>query len=197
MNDEDFFNLTIILENNQVKLCPLMAEHFENLLPIALEKSLWQFTTAKINSVADFKVYFDIALLEKQQKKSYPFIVFDKINNQYAGSTRFANIDFKHKRTEIGWTWLRTSLHNTGFNRECKFLMLDYVFERMLFNRVELKTNILNQRSQKAMRKLGAIEEGVFRKHSINDDGTVRDSMFFSFINDDWSFIKENYFNGL
>jgi len=197
MNDEDFFNLTIILENNQVKLTPLMAEHFEDLLPIAMEKSLWQFTTAKINSAADFKVYFDTALLEKQQKKSYPFIIFDKINNQYAGSTRFANIDFKHKRTEIGWSWLRTSLHNTGFNRECKFLMLRYVFEKMLFNRVELKTNILNQRSQKAMRKLGAIEEGVFRKHSINDDGTVRDSMFFSFINDEWSFIKENYFSGL
>jgi RimJ/RimL family protein N-acetyltransferase len=197
MNFEFFFDTAIILENEQVKLSPLMLEHFEVLLPIALEKSLWEFTTAKINSAADFKAYFDTALLERQQKKSYPFVIFDKINNQYAGSTRFGNIDFRHKRTEIGWTWLRTSLHSSGFNRQCKFLLLSYAFEKLLLNRVELKTNLLNQRSQKAIRKLGAVEEGVFRKHIINDDGTVRDSMFFSFINDEWPLIKEKFFNGL
>jgi RimJ/RimL family protein N-acetyltransferase len=197
MNYEDFFDNTIILENEQVRLSPLMPEHFEVLLPIALEKSLWQFTTAKINSAADFKVYFDTALLERQQKKSYPFVIFDKNTNQYAGSTRFGNIECKHKRTEIGWTWLRTSLHSTGFNRQCKFLLLSFAFEKLLFNRVELKTNLLNLRSQKAMRKLGAVEEGVFRKHIINDDGTVRDSIFFSFINDDWPLIKKKFFTDL
>jgi RimJ/RimL family protein N-acetyltransferase len=111
MNIESFFDAVIILETEKVKLSPLMAEHFECLLPIAMEKPLWEFTTAKIQSEADFKVYFETALLEREQKKSYPFVIFDKINNQYAGSTRFGNVDFRHKRTEIGWTWLRSSLH--------------------------------------------------------------------------------------
>jgi RimJ/RimL family protein N-acetyltransferase len=74
--------------------------------------------------------------------------------------------------------------------------LLSFAFEKLLFNRVELKTNILNQRSQRAMRKLGAVEEGIFRKHIINDDGTIRDSMFFSFINDEWPFTKEKFFEG-
>jgi RimJ/RimL family protein N-acetyltransferase len=197
MNDENFFDRDIILENEQVKLIPLTAEHFDELLPIALEKSLWQFTTAKINSAADFKVYFDTALQERQQKKSYPFAIFDKEHNQFAGSTRFGNIDFKHKRTEIGWTWIRTSLHSTGFNRNCKFLLLSFAFEKLLLNRVELKTSSLNERSQKAMRKLGAVQEGVFRKHIINDDGSIRHSMYFSFINDEWPITKEKYCLGL
>jgi len=197
MNFDNFFDTKIILENEQVQLSPLLPQHFDELLPIALDKSLWQFTTAKINSAAGFKVYFDVALREREQKKSYPFVIFDKINNEFAGSTRFGNIDFKHKRTEIGWSWLRTSLHGTGFNRQCKFLLLSYAFETLLLNRVELKTNVLNYRSQKAMRKLGAVEEGVFRKHIINDDETVRNSMFFSFINDEWLATKEKCFSGL
>lgn len=147
MINDQFFNTDILLENEKVLISPLLPEHFMALLPVAMEKSLWQFTTAKINTEADFKHYFDTALAEREQKKSYPFAIFDKEKGEFAGSTRYGNIDFQNLKTEIGWTWIKTSMHGTGFNKQCKFLLLQYAFETLLLNRVELKTNVLNERS--------------------------------------------------
>ena len=113
------------------------------------------------------------------------------------GSTRYANIDFPNKRLEIGWTWLDPSLHGTGFNKHCKYLLLSYGFDQLQLNRVELKTSHLNLRSQNAMRKIGAVQEGTLRRHSINEDGLVRDTMYFSFIAEEWPATKENIFKEL
>ncbi|HNG62573.1 MAG TPA: GNAT family protein, partial [Ferruginibacter sp.] len=126
--------------------------------------------------------------------RSYPFAYFHKKENRYVGSTRYANIDFDNKRLEIGWTWINPSLQGTGFNKHCKFLLLRYGFETMGLNRIELKTSHLNLKSQKAMRKIGAIEEGTFRNHIINEDGTLRHTMYFSFISDEWPEIKSRIF---
>ncbi len=189
-----FFEQEIILEDELVRLEPLEEKHFELLLPVAMEKSLWLFTVAKINTAEEFRKYFDTALGEKKNKKSYPFAYFDKQTNAYAGSTRFANIEFAHKKLEIGWTWIDPSLQGTGFNKHCKFLLLSFGFETLLLNRIELKTSLLNLKSQKAMLKIGAVKEGVFRKNIINDDGTIRDTVYFSFINDEWPAIKNSIF---
>ncbi len=193
----NLFEDEFVLENDLVKLISLNQSHFAELLPVAMENMLWEFTSADIYSEADFKNYFDAALQERQQNKSYPFAIFDKSTGRYAGSTRFGNIDQKNKRAEIGWTWIHPSLHSTGFNRQCKFLLLSFAFEKWLLNRVELKTSSLNLRSQKAMKNIGAVQEGIFRRHSINDDGSVRDSVFFSFIKDEWEEVKGEYFGGL
>jgi len=109
-------------------------------------------------------------------------------------ATRYANIEFAHKKLEIGWTWINPSLQGTGFNKHCKFLLLSFGFEILGLNRIELKTSHLNLKSQKAMMKIGAIREGLFRKNIINDDGTLRDTMYFSFINDEWPEIKQRIF---
>jgi RimJ/RimL family protein N-acetyltransferase len=133
-------------------------------------------------------------LEEKDAKASYPFLIFDKQTNSVAGSTRYGNISFPHKRLEIGWTWIHPVHQGTGLNKSCKFLLLQFAFEELGFNRVELKTDILNQQSQKAMRKIGAKEEGIFRKHSVTSEGRIRDSIFFSITNDDWKEIKGTIF---
>ena len=133
-------------------------------------------------------------MLEKQQKRSYPFTYYNKQTNQYAGSTRFGNIDLANKKLEIGWTWLHPDLHGTGFNKHAKFLLLSFGFEQLKLNRIELKTSLLNLRSQKAMLKIGAVKEGILRRHSINDDGTVRDTVYFSFIKEEWPEIKKGIF---
>lgn len=191
----NFFDQSIILEDETVRLELLQAAHFDQLLPVALNTELWKFTINKIRSEADFRNYFNTALEEKASKKSYPFAVFDKQQQQYAGSTRLLNIDFNNKRSEIGNTWIAPYLHGAGFNKHCKFLLLNFCFETLLLNRVELKTNLLNLRSQKAMLKIGAVKEGIFRKHIINDDGSTRDSVYFSFINDEWPEIKASIFS--
>ncbi|MEO6404738.1 MAG: GNAT family protein [Ferruginibacter sp.] len=188
------FNKNIVLENDRARLEPLEEKHFDLLLPIAMQASLWKFTTAKINSPADFRKYFDIAMTEKEKGSSIPFAIFDKSTQRYAGCTRFGNISEEHKRLEIGWTWYAEEAQRTGLNRACKFLLLTYCFETIGLNRVELKTSMLNEKSQTAMKKIGAVHEGIFRRHMINEDGVLRDSVFFSFIKEEWPQIKENFF---
>ncbi|MFZ1529607.1 MAG: GNAT family protein [Ferruginibacter sp.] len=192
----DFFNQHIILENSFAKLEPLEERHYDLLLPVALQKELWAFTAAKVNEPADFRRYFDQALKEKAAKSSYPFAIYDKKQHQYAGSTRFGNISQENKRMEIGWTWYHPALQRTGLNRQCKFLLLSYGFETLGLNRVELKTSHLNHKSQTAMEKIGAVKEGTLRNHMINEDGTVRSTVYYSFLKEDWAGIKESYFKG-
>lgn len=128
MQTDIFFEQEIILENDVVKLVPLITDHFGALLPVAMEESIWEFTSAQIRSEAEFKTYFDTALQERQQHKSYPFAIYDKRGGRFVGSTRFGNIDFKNKRAEIGWTWIHPSLHGKGFNRQCKIFTAELCF---------------------------------------------------------------------
>ena len=191
---KDFFHNDLVLETERALLEPLTERHFELLWPIAAEKDIWAFTSAKINSQKDFKNYFDTALQERKNKSSYPFAIYDKREKRYAGSTRYGNISFENKKVEIGWTWYHPQLQATGLNRACKFLLLRYGFEELQLNRIELKTALTNIKSQNAIAKLGATKEGVLRKHMINDDGTVRDTVFFSIIDEEWPRIRNTVF---
>ena len=190
----NFFEQEIILQNNRSKLEPLTENHYEHLLPIALHTEIWEFTGAKVKNEADFRRYFDIAIAERKSNRSYPFAIFDKQQNQYAGCTRYANISFPDKRLEIGWTWYKPSLQRSGINKATKILLLGFGFENLGLNRIELKTSLLNLKSQGAMLKIGAVKEGVLRRHSINEDGLVRDTVYFSIIKEEWSQIKETIF---
>jgi N-acetyltransferase len=194
MDYSNFFNQQLILEDELVRIEPLEEKHFELLLPTALQKELWLYTIQQINSPEDFKKYFDTALREKEQQKSYPFAYYNKQTQQYAGSTRYLNIDFANLRLEIGSTWLHPTLHGKGFNKHCKFLLLSYGFEQLQLNRIELKTSHLNLKSQNAMLKIGAIREGIFRNHVVNENGSIRHSHFFSFIKEEWPAIKQSIF---
>jgi RimJ/RimL family protein N-acetyltransferase len=194
ISTEDFFYQEHLLENDRARLEPLTEKHFELLLPIAMHNELWEFTGAKVRCEADFKRYFETALAEKKAGSSYPFAIFDKQSNQCAGCTRYGNISFPNKRVEIGWTWYHPALQRTGINKACKFLLLSFGFETLGLNRIELKTSALNFKSQGAMLKIGAVKEGTLRSHMINEDGLVRDTVYFSFIAEDWPVIKENIF---
>lgn len=194
MEYNDFFEKEHVLENDRARLEPLTEAHFEKLLPVALHKELWEFTSVTVQNEADFKKYFDQAMLEKKQESSYPFAIYDKQTQQYAGSTRFGLISFENKRAEIGWTWYHPAMQRTGLNKNCKFLLLQYAFNTLDLNRVELKTSLTNFKSQGAMLKIGAVKEGIMRRHMVNWNGTLRDSVFFSFIKEEWEATKQKYF---
>lgn len=189
-----YFPNHLVLEDEVVRIEPLNPSHFEALLPIAMEKQLWRFTSADIQTAEDFKQYFDQALADREAGLAYPFAYFEKATGNYVGSTRFGNIEPGHKKLEIGWTWLSPKLHGTGFNRRCKFLLLQYGFEILNLNRIELKTSLLNNISQKAMQNIGAVKEGILRRHMITANGTVRDTVYFSFIKEEWETTKQQYF---
>ena len=115
------FDQESIREDDADRIEPLEEKHFELLLPVAIEEALWLFTVAKINSAETFRKYFDTALEEKRNKRSYAFAYFNKQTGQYAGSTRYGNIEFQHKKVEIGWPWIHPSLQGSGFNQHCKY----------------------------------------------------------------------------
>ena len=194
MNESTFFEQHIVLENDRLILTPLKAADFTVLESIAYHPQLWKLGMNNITLPAHLKSYLQVAVSEKERHISYPFLIFDKMTNRVAGATRFGNISFGNKRLEIGWTWIHPDFQGTGLNKECKFLLLQFAFETLLFNRVEIKTDPLNQQSQKAILKIGAKQEGIFRKHQITSEGRVRDTVYFSIINEDWGEIKNNIF---
>ncbi len=195
MDYTNFFEQEIILENERARLEPLAEKHFDPLMAIATgNNEIWNFTLANITDEKSFTAYFNTALKEKEDKTSYPFAMFDKKENRYVGCTRYANISFRDKRLEIGWTWIDPLLQGSGINKHNKYLMLQFAFEKLNLHRVELKTAGTNLKSQRAMEKIGAVREGVLRKHSINDKGVTRDTVYYSFLDDEWPAVKENIF---
>lgn len=194
MEYSDFFQKEHILENERVRLEPLTQMHYDKLLPVALQEELWEFTSVTVKNEDDFLKYFNQALSDKKRQDAYPFAIYDKQTNQYAGSTRYGSISFENKRVEIGWTWYHPSLQRSGLNKNCKFLLLSYAFDTLLLNRVELKTSLTNLKSQGAMLKIGAVKEGIMRRHMVNWNGTLRDSVFFSFIREEWQDIRQKHF---
>lgn len=194
MNQQDFFSIDLVLENDRARLIPMTIAHFSLLETIAYEPALWKLGMSNISGPEQLKAYMESAISERGQEVSYPFVIIDKIQNALAGSTRFGNISFQHKRLEIGWTWLHPNFHGTGLNKACKFLLLQFAFEQLEFNRVEIKTDVLNQQSRKAIQKIGGKQEGIFRKHQVTSEGRVRDSIYFSITNDEWPGLRQTVF---
>ena len=193
MNTGHFFEEQHILENGRARLEPLQPNHYPLLLPIAMKKEIWEFSSNVVNNEADFERYFNTALAERKAATSYPFAIYDKQNQLYGGCTRYGNIAFTHKKAEIGWTWYDPTLQRTGLNKACKSLLLNFGFDVLQLNRIELKTSLLNLKSQGAMLKIGAVKEGIFRNHMITENGTVRNTVYFSFIKEEWEATKESY----
>ena len=181
----------VVLEGRHVRLEPLdLAKHWDGLRAIGLAPELWRFTAAKVKDEADLKRYFEKALDELARGVSLPFVHVHRASGRVAGSTRFGNITREHRRVEIGWTWLGLEHQRTVLNTETKYLMLRHAFEVEGCMRVELKTSSTNAKSQNAMRRLGLVEEGTFRKWMFNEDCTPRDTMWFRCVDDEWPAMK-------
>lgn len=180
----------VTLEGNAVRLEPLTLEHLDPLTEVALDPELWRWTISKIDSRAGLERYLETAIREREQGRSLPFATIHRSSGRVIGSTRFGNIEPVHRRVEIGWTWIGTPWQRSAINTEAKYLMLQHAFERLGCIRVEFKTHALNRKSQNAMLRIGCTEEGRFRKHMIAEDGAVRDTVWFSIVDDEWPAVK-------
>ncbi|MFD1636930.1 GNAT family protein [Evansella tamaricis] len=188
----EFYNKHIILENHLVKLIPFKEKYRKQLENIIYDKEVYYTIECKNDEELD--KYIEETVNQRIHGYSYPFLVIDKRTNEIAGSTRFGNIQFNNKRLEIGWTWYGKPYRGTGLNKACKFELLKYAFEIMDFRRVQFSADIRNVRSQKAIKKLGATKEGVFRANYIDTSGVSRDDVYFSIIQREWNGIKRNQF---
>ena len=180
----------ITLEGEFVRLAPLKLSYLVELYEAANDESLWLWTTNNVGTREDMLRYIETALGEFERKISLPFVTIEKSSGTIIGSTRFGNIESAHRKAEIGWTWISPPWQRTAINTEAKFLMLTHAFETWQCVRVELKTDVLNEPSKRAIRRLGATEEGILRQHLITDAGRFRDSVYFSIIDSEWRTVK-------
>jgi RimJ/RimL family protein N-acetyltransferase len=180
----------VTLRGSSVRLEPMTADHLDALIRVGLEPELWQWTQASLATPDDMRAYVFQALDERRRGVSLPFVIIAEASDEVVGSTRYGSIDPANRRLEIGWTWITPGYQRTAVNTEAKLLLLSHAFERLGANRVELKTDALNQQSRAAIARLGAVEEGIFRKHIVTDSGRVRDTVYYSIIDTEWPAVK-------
>ncbi|NOS84549.1 MAG: GNAT family N-acetyltransferase [Ignavibacteria bacterium] len=181
-----------VLEGKRVKLIPLSITHAEELWESAMNEDLWEhYTFRRMETIDKFKDFLAGSLKEAESGKGFTFTIIDKATGKKRGGTSFLDIQPASRSLEIGRTWLAKELHGTGFNAECKLLLLRYCFEELKLIRVFFKTDSNNMRSQKAMEKIGVKFEGTLRNHMIREDGTFRHSAYFSIIESEWEGVKQ------
>ena len=183
-----------ILENERVLLRPLVQDDVVYLSAYVKEEpALWKYALTPITTEQEFEQYMATAVEARQLKSAYPFIVFDKLQNKYVGSTRFYDIQLNNSTTQFGYTWYSESTWGTGLNEHCKFLLLQFAFETIGFERIEFRADNRNKRSIAAMQKIGCTVEGILRNHLPTSDGTRRDSIVLSMLKNEWPKIKEGF----
>ena len=176
----------VTLTGAHVELVPLLAGHADALLPIALDPRIWTYTVESVANAEELDAYIARALAARDAGTALPFATVLRDGNRVIGSTRFANYERAHSRIEIGWTWIGREWQRTVVNSEAKLLMLRHAFGTLGLRRVELKTDVLNERSRAAILRLGAVEEGILRQHTVTARGRVRDTVYFSILAHEW-----------
>ena len=176
-----------ILEDERVLLRPLQPDDVAHLLSFSLnEPDNWRYSAKSAQGEENLRLYVKEALALCDAKIEYPFIVFDKKANAYAGSTRFYDIQPVNGTVQLGYTWYGKDFRGTGMNKHCKFLMLQFAFETMNADRVEFRADARNQVSIAAMKSIGCTVEGIIRSHMVLHDGGRRDSIILSILKDEW-----------
>ena len=181
----------VILEGEKVQLIPLQADHFDALLAIGKQPMIWEHISINGTDTNVLLQHLRSAQLKRATGEQYPFTVIDKIANKIIGSTLLHNIYSEHRKLEIGWTWYDPAYWRTGYNRECKLLLLTYAFETIQAVRVQLQTDATNLRSRAAIEGIGARFEGLLRKERIRANGVFRNTAMYSIIDDKWPAVKE------
>ncbi len=179
-----------VLTGVLVRLEPLQHEHIAPLTRLALEHPQAFELTSTPKEEAQAHAYFAKALRQRADGTGHPVAVVLQGSGEVAGMTRLSEVDFGHRRCELGFTWYHPELFGSGVNLDCKFLLLRYAFERLAMYRVQLHTDTRNLRSQRAIEALGAKQEGVLRRHQVAGDGYVRDTVVYSITDLDWPIIK-------
>ncbi len=180
----------VLLEGAHVRLEPLKLDHLDALCEVGLDEELWRWIPIQVRTREEMLDYIRLALDLQERGSALPFATIQRSTGRVVGSTRYMNIDKPNRHVEIGATWIGHAWQRTAINTEAKYLMLRHAFERLGCLRVELKTDVLNEKSRNAILRIGAKQEGIFRNHVVCSTGRVRDSVWFSVIEREWPEVK-------
>jgi RimJ/RimL family protein N-acetyltransferase len=188
------FPSNLVLENESALLRPLQENDLECLLPFAeQEPEIWIYSASSPAGANGMTGYIEHAIRQRDLQKEYPFVIFDKLANAYAGCSRFYDIQISYKTTQLGYTWYGKKFQRTGLNRNCKLLMLTYAFEIWGMERVEFRADANNQQSITAMIHIGCTVEGILRNNMPTISGGRRNSIVLSILKNEWfDSVKKN-----
>lgn len=182
----------ISLIGRVVRLEPLSDRHHPDLCEVGFDSSIWQYMLYGTIDTPDRMMEFIQDLLKRaRQGADMPFAVISAQTGKAIGCTRYMDIQPHNRGLEIGGTWYGKVYQRTRVNTECKYLLLEHAFDRLGCIRVQFKTDLRNMQSQKALERIGAVREGVLRDHMIRPDGTVRSSVYYSILMNEWPGIRE------
>ena len=179
-----------MLEGEYVRLEPLSHDHLAGLTAVGLDAEIWRWMPMNVQAPSDMRTLINDALAEAEAGTQVPFATIERESGKPVGSTRYLSIEPRHRRIEIGWTWLAPAWQRTAVNTEAKLLMIGHAFEKLGALRVEFKTDALNEKSRTALLAIGAIEEGTLRHHMVMPSGRRRDSTYYSVLEDEWPRVK-------
>lgn len=183
----------VTLQGKYVRLEPLSEAHVSGLAQIGVGQDFWHFMLyGNMKTEADMRNWVNDMLAREKKGTDLPFAVIHLESEKVAGATRYLNILPKDRGLEIGGTWYGTEFQRTAVNTECKYLLLRHAFEMLKAIRVQIKTDARNERSQRAIERIGAKWEGTLRNHMILPDGYIRHSVFYSIIDSEWPDVKQN-----
>lgn len=180
----------VSLEGAHARLEPLSLAHVDGLAAAGADAEIFRWMPVTPYSRADFERVVQDALDAQDGGSALPWAIIDRASGEVVGSTRLLNISPYDLRVEVGWTWLAPRAQRTPINTECKLLILRHCFETLGCARVELKTDFRNERSRRAIARIGAKEEGIFRQHMRVQHGVMRDTVYFSIIDDEWPAVR-------
>ncbi len=180
------YTKNIILENEAVLLRPIQEADLPVFLELTADQDMWRFFTNDLSTMSGLEEWAKPAF----NKERLQFTIIDKFTGSVVGSSAFGNLSLRDQRVEIGWTWLGKKYQGMGINGQVKRLMLAYCFETLDMVRVEFKTDVLNLQARKALRNIGAIEEGVLRSHTLMTKDRRRDTIYYSILIQEWPHVK-------
>ena len=180
------------LEGHGVRLEPLKREHEKGLVEAAQDGKLWELFFTSVPEPEKTLAYIDTALQGQKDGHMLPWVVLDAKSGKVLGSTRYHDIIPAADRVEIGYTWYAQRCQRTHVNTACKLLLFAFGFEKVKCGVIGLRTDNFNFRSQRAIEALGAKKDGVIRRHWPRRDGTIRDTVMYSVLADEWPDVKRH-----
>ena len=182
----------VVLTGKYVRLEPMTMEHAPALAEIGARQDFWDFMVyGKMENESDMRGWVSDILSRAERGTDLPFVAIHLESGRVAGATRYLNIMLNDRGLEVGGTWYGLDFQRTVVNTECKYLLLTHAFETLGCIRVQIKTDSLNLRSQKAIERIGGVKEGVLRNHMILPDGRIRHSVYYSILDSEWPDVKK------
>jgi N-acetyltransferase len=187
----------LTLQTSKVLLRPIEENDFNSFLELAQDEGAWNYFTLNLADKNHLRKWMEQAYSDRGANTRRPFTIVEKSSNKISGSMSMGNISMQDLRLEIGWSWLGKNFRGTDVNRHAKYCMMNYAFDKLNFERVEFKTDVLNTRARKGLQKIGGKEEGILRSHMTMWNNRRRDSIYYSVLKNEWPELKQTIFKDI